>query len=128
MKYVDVLVKQGRETKTEFSQRFVDFLKAGLDQHTIESVNYNVIAYQQKNGTLRTDRMVEPKKEKMKRSYYERRETALMQNESDQQAIDNLAVYKQENSLDMDETADQWFDYITTGTIGLEVKEILAHV
>ena len=60
--------------KSEYSNRFIEFLNAGLDADTIETVNFNVVDYQQKMGDVRIDRTVPPKRDGMTRKAFELRE------------------------------------------------------
>ena len=107
-----------RPQKTEFGTRFSEFVQAGLDRDMQDGVLFNVVMYQSKNNTLRTDRPVQEKQDKMARTYFLNRERALMMNESDDQVLQQMVEYKALNSLDMDDEAQEWFDFITTGQIG----------
>lgn len=110
---------------TAFGDRYIEFLQAGLEKAVLESVNFNVVAYQEKNGTLRIDRTVPAKREKMTREYFQNRESVIMMNESDAQVLKQLAEFKAENSLDMEEVGEQWFEYIIAGQVGSKVAEML---
>ena len=114
-----------RPQKTEFGKRYVEFIQAHLDKDVQECVLFNVVMYQSKNNTLQTDRVVQEKKDNMSATYFQNRESALMGNESDDQILQQMVEYKRENSLDMDEVEQQWFDFITTGQIGAEVAKRL---
>lgn len=118
-------LSDSRPPKTEFSKRFVEFIQARLDKQVQACVLFNVVMYQSKNNTLRTDRPVAEKRDKMPRQYFLNRERALMMNESDDQILQQMVDYKTANSLDMDEEAQQWFDFITKGEIGAEVAKRL---
>ena len=127
----DVLreVAKAQREKAPFCERFIEFLQAGLDQEIIDSVNYNIIAWQERKEMLRTDRDFEyynPQATKpLSKHRFESNEEAIMANKSDAQVLEQMAAFRAENSLDMDEEAQQWFDYITTGQIGAEVAKRL---
>ena len=114
-----------RPPQTEFGKRYIEFLQARLDADVQECVRFNVVMYQSKNNTLRTDRPVAEKRDKMPRQYFLARERALMMNESDDQVLEQMVMFKTENSLDMDDEAQQWYDFITTGQIGADVAKRL---
>ena len=111
--------------KSDFSSRFIEFLQSGLSRELVETVNYNIIDYQRNNGLLRTDRPVPLKREGMSRKAFDACEDIVLLNKSDGQVLKQLATYKEKNSLDMDEEADQWFMCITEGTVGGKVSEVL---
>lgn len=127
MKRVDALeaLADSRPQKTESGKRFVEFIQARLDAQLQACVLFNVVMYQSKNNTLRTDRPVQEKKDNMPRKYFLDRERALMRNESDDQVLTQMVEYKTENSLDMNTEAQEWFEFITAGQIGAEVAKRL---
>jgi len=119
------LIRATRPAKTAFGERFVEFLQAGLSQEIIDAVNYNIIAYQQARGDVRTDRMVPQREVKMSNAKFHDREKVIMMNDSDGKVLRQLNEFRAENSLDMDEVAQQWFDYITDGVIGPALGDAL---
>ena len=112
-------VAKAQREKTPFCERFIEFLRARLDEATMDAVNYNIIAWQEGKGELTTDRKFEhynPAATKpMTKERFAGNEAAIMQNKSDARALDQMAAFKTNNSFDMGEVAQQWFDYITTG-------------
>ena len=122
------VAKAQRET-TPVCERFIEFLQAGLDQATMDAVNYNIIAWQERKGVLKTDREFEhynpTAKKPMSAGRFNSNEANIMQNKSDAAVLAKMADYKTENSLDMDDEAQQWFEYVTTGQIGTAVSDAL---
>jgi len=118
---LSVVAKAQRE-KTPFCERFIEFLQAGLDQATIDAVNYNIVAWQESEGVLKTDREFEyynpNAKKPMSGERFKGNEANIMQNKSDAKVLGELAEYKAEYSLDMGEVVQGWFDYVRTGQRG----------
>ena len=115
----DVLreVAKAQREKTPFCERFIEFLQAGLDQDTMDAVNYNIIAYQEKKGILKTDRDFDYYgKQAMPDASFKNNESSIMQNKSDAAVLEKMAAYKTDNSLDMGEEAQKWFEYVVEGT------------
>ena len=113
MSYHEVLA--AREVKSPFSERFIQFLQAGLSWDVVEAVTYNVAAYQQNSGELRTNRVVPPRREGESGEQFQLRRDIIDQNASDEKMLRKLSAYREENSLDMDDTEQGWYDYIATG-------------
>lgn len=112
-------VARAQKNKTPFCERFIEFLQAGLDQVTIDAVNYNIIAWQEREGILRTDREFEyynrDAKKGLSAERFKSNEANIMQNKSDAAVLGKLAAFKAENSLDTDGEAQKWFDYVVGG-------------
>lgn len=105
--------------KSLFSKRYLRFLQAGLDSATLVSVLYNVIEYQRKHRTVRTDRpepaKIGGKDAKESRTAYIERMIPVMRNTSDAKVLTQLAAFRESHSLDMGDEADAWFAYVTEG-------------
>ena len=105
--------------RSAFSKRYLQCLKAGLDSATLDSVVYNIVEYQRKNRTVRTDRLeqakVGGKDTKESRETYVKRIIPVILNDSDAKVLAQLATYKGAHSLDMGDEADAWFAYVTKG-------------
>lgn len=114
------VVKAQRE-KTPFCERFIEFLQAGLDQSVMDAMNYNIIAWQERKGMLRTDRYFEhypdpaSKPKPMSKHKFETNEAAIMQNQSDAQVLEQMGEFMSENFHGMDDEAQGWFDYVAKG-------------
>jgi hypothetical protein len=52
---LDRIVNEQKEP-SEFSKRYIEFLRADLPKEIVESVVYNIVDWQWKQGQLRTDR------------------------------------------------------------------------
>jgi hypothetical protein len=105
-------------------ERFIEFLQAGLEQETIDFVNYNIIEWQRLGGQVCTDRQFRHYDHThWSQGVFDANETAIQANISDAQALNQLAEFKAETSLDMDEEAQGWFDYITTGKERVELTK-----
>ena len=126
MNEILAVVAKAQREKTPFCERFIEFLQAGLDQATINAVNYNIIAWQEREGVLKTDREFEHyspyAKKPLSTERFKSNEANIMQNKSDAAVLAKMAGYKSEYSLDMNEVEAQWFDFITTGQMGDKVK------
>ena len=114
-------VAKAQREKTPFCERFIEFLQAGLPQEVVDAVNYNIIAWQEQKGELKTDRHCEyypapgSKAPPMSKYKFETNEAAIMQNKSDAQALEQMSEFKAENSLDMGDEAQKWFEYVVNG-------------
>ena len=119
-------VAKAQREKTPFCERFIEFLRAGLGKMTVDAVNYNIIAWQERKGVLKTDREFEHynpnAKKPMSGERFKSNEANIMQNKSDAAVLAKMAGYKSEYSLDMNEVEAQWFEYVTTGQMGDKVK------
>jgi len=122
-------VAKAQREKTPFCERFIEFLRARLDQATMDAVNYNIIAWQEREGVLKTDREFEyynpDAKKGMSAHRFKSNEANIMQNKSDVAVLEKMAAYKSEYSLDMDEVEMQWFEYVTTGQVGDKVNALV---
>lgn len=114
-------VAKTQREKTPFCERFIEFLRAGLDKATMDTVNYNIIAQQERKGMLKTDRHFEhypdpaSKAKPMSKLRFDTNEAAIMQNKSDAQVLEQMRVFMSENFHGMDEEAQGWFDYVVSG-------------
>ena len=109
------VVKAQRE-KTPFSERYIEFLKAGLGKAITESVVFNIVQWQWKKGELRTDRQhFRYHGQELSKGAFDGNEAAIMANKSDDKILAGMVAFKEANSLDMSETGESWYTYITTG-------------
>ena len=109
-------VVKAQKGTTPFCVRYIEFINAGLDKEVQDAVMFNIIAWQQAKGELKTTRIFKHYEgQKMAPQVFESNEAAIMQNKSDAIVLEKLATYKAENSLDMSEAEAQWFDYVTEG-------------
>ncbi len=128
------VVKRQRE-KTPFSKRYIEFLQAVLPRAVQDSVLFNIVDWQWKNGELRTDRQYVHyvKGAKMSQRSFDANEASIIENKSDAKVVGyddspqvyanergeevatTLGAFKKENSLDMCETGEAWLVYVTEG-------------
>lgn len=118
-----VVAKAQRE-KTPFCERYIEFLQAGLPKAVQDSVVFNIVDWQWKEGKLRTDRQWEPyegfkmvgtKPQGWDPGRFKANEDAILSNKSDEKILAEMVAFKEENSLDMCETGEAWFEYVTEG-------------
>lgn len=110
------VVKRQRE-KTPFGSRYIQFLQADIPKAIIDQVVFNIVAWQEKRGVLRTDRQFEYYKEneRMPDEKFAANEDAIISNKSDDLVLSQMAEFREQNSLDMCPEAEAWFEYVTRG-------------
>jgi hypothetical protein len=114
-------VIKAQRQKTPFSTRYIEFVRANIRDAVRDSVIFNIVAWQQTKGKLRTDRQFEyygkrhSKKEGWHESRFRANEDAIIANKSDAKMLEQMTAFRAENSLDMDEEGEAWFVYITEG-------------
>lgn len=124
-------VAKAQKEGIPFCTRFIEFLQAGLDKATVDAVNYNIIAQQERKGVLKTDRHFEhypdpaSKAKPMSPLRFDTNEAAIMQNKSDARVLEQMRVFMSENFHGMDDEAQEWFEFIIAGQIGAEVAKKL---
>lgn len=107
-----------QKAKTPFCQRYIEFLGAGLPKAISESVLFNIVQWQWKQGQLRTDRQYQRYgNTPMSADAFEANEAAIMANKSDDKILKQMVAFKEAHSLDMCETGEAWFVYVTEGGV-----------
>lgn len=109
------LVARAQKEKTPFCNRYIEFLRSGLGRSTMDLVLFNIVAWQEGKGELRTDRQFEYYSKPMTRKAFENNEEAIIANKSDAKILSELGEFKEAHSLDMSSLGERWFVYVTEG-------------
>lgn len=108
-------IAKAQRAKTPFCQRYIEFLEADMFSEIRESVVYNIVEWQWKKGLLRTDRQYQHYTGTMSTGAFAANKEAIIANKSDDKILTQMVAFKEEHSLDMCETGEQWFSYVTEG-------------
>jgi hypothetical protein len=111
------IVAKAQREKTPWCERYIEFLQADLPKAITESVVFNIVQWQWKQGQLRTDRQYRGYVEgqRMSEEAFEANEANIMANKADDKILRQMVEFKEEHSLDMCEIGEQWFAYVTEG-------------
>ena len=103
----------------EWGMRWIEFLGAVLGKAVTESVVYNVVEWQWKEGVLRADRQYQhynrDAEKGMSADAFKANEASIISNKSESKILAQMGKYKEKHSMDMCDVAEAWFGYVTEG-------------